>query len=94
MKRLYVLVSNDLDPIYGAVQGTHVVAQYMLDNHSDLKWKNGYLIMLSGDLNKLRYKLKMKEIEFSEFLEPDLDNKLTAIAVLGNDQIFKNYKLL
>jgi hypothetical protein len=31
-KKLYVLISNDLDPIYGCVQGGHAVAQWLLDN--------------------------------------------------------------
>ena len=31
MKRLYVLINQNLSPVYGAVQGGHAVAQYLLD---------------------------------------------------------------
>lgn len=30
-RRLYVLIDESLDPIYGCVQGGHAVAQYMLE---------------------------------------------------------------
>ena len=31
-RRLYVLIDESLDPIYGCVQGGHAVAQYMLEH--------------------------------------------------------------
>ena len=34
----------------------------------------------------------MKEVVFSEFHEPDLDGKLTAIAVVNDGSMFKKLK--
>ena len=30
--KLYVLIDKSLDPIYGAVQGGHAVAEWLLEN--------------------------------------------------------------
>ncbi len=30
--KLYVLIDQNLDPIYGAVQGGHAVAQFLIDH--------------------------------------------------------------
>lgn len=93
MNRLYVLIDKSLDPIYGCVQGGHAVAQYLLE-HPDSTWKNNYLIYLSCDINKWKNKLNIRGLDFSEFVEPDLDNKLTSIAVESSGEIFKNLKLI
>lgn len=76
--RLYVLVSKDLDPVYGCVQGGHAVAQWLLE-HND-GWRNNYLIYLYADIDKWKYKLNGND-KCSYWHESDLDNKLTAIAV-------------
>lgn len=93
-QRLYVLVSKDLSPVYGCVQGSHAVCQWMLDNQHDLRWKNEYLIFLSADMEKITRKLDLHDVEHSKFHEPDLDGKLTAIAVLGHDHLFKNLQVV
>lgn len=90
MKRLYVLVSKKLAPVYGCVQGGHAVAQYLLD-HPRQTWDNNYLIYLYADIEKWLWKLKLKNIDFSVFREPDLDNEITAIAVRDDAaQLFKD----
>lgn len=106
MKRLYVLTRNDLGLAYQAVQGAHAVAQFVLDypNH---EWKNGYLIFLAveneGDLKEWRGHLQFdndevyderKQISFSMYYEPDLDNQLTALAVYTNGRKFKNLEIM
>lgn len=88
-RRLYVLISNKLEPIYGCVQGGHAVAQWLLDNKDSQTWNNQYLIYLSADIEKWKLKLEIKEISFSYFKEPDLDNELTAIAVETSSEIFQ-----
>lgn len=92
-KRLYVLISNKLDSVYGCVQGGHAVAQWLL-NHPGQDWNNSYLIYVSADISKWKEKLRILKIDFTEFREPDLDNQITALAVLNNDKIFKNLKLV
>lgn len=91
MKRLYVLIDESLDPIYGCVQGGHAVAQWLLD-HPNQKWNNSYLIYVYANLEK--WKNKLFGFDFSEFHEPDLDNKLTAIAIESEKRFFKNLKLV
>lgn len=93
MQRLYVLISNKLDPIYGCVQGGHAVAEWLLSNPNQ-DWNNNYLIYVSADLSKWKERLDILEIKYTEFREPDLDYETTAIAVLNNDKLFKKLKLI
>ena len=82
--KLYILIDKNLDPIYGAVQGGHAVAEWLIE-HGQGKWSNEYLIYLSVDINKWKQLLDLTESIYSEFNEPDLDNQLTSIAILEND---------
>ena len=94
MKRLYVLTSNKLDPIYASVQGGHAVAQWCLE-HPDNDWKNSYLIYLKADVDHWKRKLQFLGADFSEFNEPDLNNITTAIAMRCDDgAIFRRLKTL
>lgn len=93
-KKLYVLISNELDPIYGCVQGGHAVAQYLLDHKDNGSWKNEYLIYLDCEnINEWSELLKFSNLKFSVFREPDLNNSITAIAVEGGDKLFKRLRL-
>ena len=92
-QRLYVLIDKVLDSTYGCVQGGHAVAQWLL-NHPDQDWNNSYLIYLSADLPKWIYRLNYLGIDYTSFQEPDLSGKTTALAVLGNERLFKNLKLI
>lgn len=84
MKRLYVLIDQKLDAVYGCVQGGHAVAQWLLE-HPKQDWNNSYLIYLYADLvNK----------DYSSFYEPDLGNQLTAIALQDDGRMFKKLKLV
>ncbi len=90
--KLYVLIDESLPPIYGCVQGGHVVAQWLLEHRNG--WNNEYLIYLSANVSKWKNKLNTLGIDFTVFKEPDLDNKITALAILGNDRLFKKLKLV
>ena len=92
-KSLYVLIDDKLEPIYGCVQGGHAVAQWLL-NHPNQKWNNNYLIYLSAKIEYWKDKLRFLDIDFTQFNEPDLDNRTTALAVFGNDKLFKKLKLI
>lgn len=108
--KLYILIDKNLDPIYGAVQGGHAVAEWLLENWQIMKngdpdwdWKNDYLIYLSGDINEWYEKLVRfdpNHFKWTYFIEPDLGNKMTAIAIYENDfpcsikQKLKREKLL
>ena len=93
MQRLYVLISNKLDSIYGCVQGGHVVAEWLL-THPNQEWNNNYLIYVSADVDKWKNRLNIMNIDYTEFKEPDLDYQTTALAVLNNDKIFKKLQLI
>lgn len=92
-KRLYVLINQNLNPIYGCVQGGHVVAEWIL-THPDQDWNNSYLIYVSADIQKWKERLDLMDIDYTEFKEPDLDFQTTALAVLNNDKLFKKLKLI
>ena len=94
MKRLYVLIDQSLDPVYGCVQGGHAVAQYLLDNKETQDWNNNYLIYLYADIEKWSRKLKRLNRKFSVFHEPDLGNVPTAIAIEDGGRLFRNLKLV
>jgi hypothetical protein len=92
---LYILVDESLSPIYGAVQGGHAIAQWMLEHLENLSWKNETVVYLSCNIEKMLYILEGQDI--SIFREPDLDNRITALAVLGNSQnekVLKKLRLL
>ena len=93
-KRLYVLINNELDPIYGCVQAGHAVAQWLIDNKETQTWNNQYLIYLSADLNKCKTKLEILNINHVTFREPDLNDIPTAIAVEHSGTIFQKLKLV
>ena len=93
MQRLYVLISNKLDSIYGCVQGGHAVAEWLL-THPNQEWNNNYLIYVSADVDKWKDRLNITNVDYTEFKEPDLDYQTTALAVLNNDKMFKKLKLI
>lgn len=92
-RRLYVLIDNTLAPVYGAVQGGHAVAQYMIENGIDF-WENEYLIYLRCNVRYWSKKLARMNVPHSKFYEPDLHGKLTAISVCCDKKVFKRLKLL
>jgi len=66
MKRLYVLLRNDLPLSYMAVQGGHAVAEWVYNNKG---WNNQTLVYLQVNgldaLKLWKYKLEMKGIGFT-----------------------------
>lgn len=95
MERLHIVIDEELPTVYGCVQGGHAVAEWMIKNPTDSKrWNNDYLIYLKGDINKLKYKLDLYNIDYTEFKEPDLNNQTTSIAMLGNSKFIKNLKTI
>ena len=89
--KLYVLVDKSLRPVYGYVPGGHAGAQWLLE-HPCQTWDNQYLIYLSADVRKWKMRLNALDIDYSEFNEPDLDNKTTALAVHGHDHVFSSLR--
>ena len=94
--RLYVLVRQDLDPAYQSVQAGHAVAQFMLDHPG--KWQNEYLIYLHikdlEALMKWEWKIQERDLSYSIFIEPDIGNQPTAIAVKDDGRVFAKLRLM
>jgi len=96
-EKLYVVVNETLTPSQQAVQSAHAVAEFMRKN-PHTQWSNGYLILLKSTPgyggNMRGYKLAGSE--YAEFIEPDLENKVTAYASFGPEveRLMKNYKLV
>lgn len=92
-KRMFIIVRKDLDLVYRMVQGGHALAQFALEHREIFnQWNNGYLIFIEveqlDDLRNLSAKLSFKDIEFSIFFEPDI-NEITALACYESVNVFK-----
>jgi hypothetical protein len=88
MKKLYVLVDAGLSKSQQAVQSGHAVAEYLLEN-PNTEWDNGTLVYLKTPiLETFLYKAE------AIFQEPDLDNKITAIAFLAEEAPLGEFRLL
>ena len=96
-EKLYVVVNETLTPSQQAVQSAHAVAEFMRKN-PNTQWSNGYLILLKG---QPAYGGNMRcyitsGCEWAEFVEPDLNNIVTAYACFGPEveRLMKNHKLV
>lgn len=87
MNKLYVIVRRDLSKSQQAVQAGHAVAQFLIDL-PDSGWTNGTLVYLkgpSGHEEMMNFFEGIRKIEprwHMPFYEPDLDDEITALAVL------------
>jgi hypothetical protein len=87
------LIDSQYSDSYRAVQAGHAVAKYML-KFLDSEWKNQYLIYLKvDDILFWKSKLDLLNKQYAEFIEPDVGNKITAIACLDEGKIFKKLEL-
>ena len=95
--KMYVIVRKDLSNSQQAVQAGHALSEFLLYG-KNTKWDNGTLIYLGvrglWELEKLKMKLKMRNVPHSEFYEPDIGNQLTALATDENCSFFKRLNLM
>ncbi len=93
-QKLYVITREDLSPAYQAVQATHAIADFIFE-HKDVAnvWHNisNYIIILTvkneADLYAVQNTLRGLNISsITTFKEPDIENELTAIALLPDDK--------
>lgn len=96
MKKLYVIVRDDMKKSCQAFHGGHALAEFLLTQETD--WDNGTLIYLivknEDEIKKLVDKLEKGGIVYSKFLEPDLNNEITGLASVDGKKYFKHLKLL
>lgn len=96
MHKMYVLTRRDLSVPQQAVQAGHAVAECILRDLHD-GW-NGTLVYLGvndeEELLQWKDKLTFRKIPHAEFREPDIGDRMTAIAAVGNGSRFSKLKLL
>jgi hypothetical protein len=102
--RLYVIVRKDLtielSNTIPSVQAGHAVSEFCLHSPFAWKWLNKTLIYLQVrnllELQGVLWDLQKRNIQWTEFHEPDLNNSLTAIAVWMDKEttIFNYFELL
>ena len=94
--KLYVIVRNDLSRSQRTVQAIHASAEYLL-HEKDHIWDNGVVVCLKvkdeEELVNLERKIKCWEIPYRTFREPDTGNDVTALALVGKNNLFKNLQL-
>ena len=85
---MIVITRRDLSPGYQAIQASHAAIEFQ-HGHQEIakEWNqfSKYLVFLSVEneeqLKELYCKAKDLGIRTSEFLEPDIENQLTAVAL-------------
>jgi hypothetical protein len=101
--KLYLITRKDLEPGYQAVQSCHALRQFTADHPEiDHEWykKSNYLALLSVEneieLMRLLIKAADNNIRWTAYREPDVDGKITAIAIepgIKSVEICKNLPL-
>lgn len=86
MNKLYLVVREDIDPGYQVSQIVHgAIRFYNLHPEITKEWINtSETIVCLGikneeELLKLIQKAEQREIKYSSFREPDMDNQLTSV---------------
>jgi peptidyl-tRNA hydrolase len=82
-----VVVRADILPGYQVAQSCHASIQWVMDNVEESRiWHDtsDYIVVLSIDneekLKELMAEAERKNIKFSSYREPDLDDQYTAVA--------------
>ena len=86
--KFYLITRRDLTVGEQLSQTNHASSQFAYENPLEFReWveKSNYIVILSTEneiqLQEIKQKLINREITFSEFIEPDYGNQLTAIAI-------------
>lgn len=94
--KLTIITRKDLKPGYQLVQSVHAAIEFIFQYPEEsLTWhfKSNHLACLSVNnescLLELIEKLKISNIKYSIFKEPDIDNEITAIAIEPNEKLKK-----
>ena len=88
IQKLYVVVRKDICPGYQVAQSCHAAIQYVFDHPEQSKiWHetSDYIVVLNIDdedkLKELMNEATKRNIKFSFYREPDLDNQYTAVSL-------------
>jgi hypothetical protein len=103
---MYVLVRLDLSETYRIVQGTHAVVQYAKEYPKEFsEWNNSTIVFVGvyylKGLRTASFTIGKRNLKYSMYYEPDLDEQATAIAcvvtssdnsIYNDSYIFKDLK--
>lgn len=96
MKKLYAVVIDSIEKSYQGVQLGHAVGKIASKN-PNINWdEQTFVYLKASDLKLLKVmsKLNQEGIDFHAFYEPDIGNKMTAIAcITDNGKPFKSLEL-
>ena len=99
-QKLYIITRQDLLPGLQAAQITHAAVDFIFKYPEQAQqWRNNsnYVVALSvaneAELTKLAINLVKTDIDYCLFKEPDLNEELTAIAVLPKVSMFGHLPL-
>lgn len=99
-----IICRDDISAGYKCVQSAHALAEFAVKFEHDFKqWQMGSNYLCCLEASDRRYelvknKLDVLKIKYVEFKEPDIENRVTAMAVeaISREQhkkLFKNLKL-
>lgn len=101
--KLYIITRQDLSPGLQAAQAVHAITDLIIEfpeKAHDWRIKSNYVVILSvpnkEGLFELAKKLIKLPVPWTLFREPDINDELTAIAVLPNGyskELFSNLPL-
>lgn len=101
---LTIITRNDLTPGYKVVQSAHALADFSVKyRHEFCEWqsRSNFLCCLEASKSKIDIilsKLDLLKIKYSVFLEPDIGNEFTSVAIEAlprevHKKLFKTLKL-
>jgi peptidyl-tRNA hydrolase len=103
VQKVYIVTRRDLRPGLQAAQACHAVTDLILTYPEEAqKWRedSNFLIVLSveneQELCELAIELARTNMHWCKFREPDMNNELTALAVLPDkysEKFFRNLPL-
>ena len=101
--KLYIVVRKDLPPGLQLSQSCHAALHFMRENRDITEqWMliSDYIVILNieneAELARLSEEATQRNIKFSSFREPDIDNQATAIALepgIKSKKLVSNLKL-
>ena len=95
--RMYHFALYNISPIQAGIQSLHATIDYSIKYGGSIKYKkwakhDKTVIILSGggsiDMQEREKELEDHGIEYASFLEPDLNNSISAIAFLVPESIY------
>lgn len=91
--KLFLLIDRRLNKSQQAVQACHAAIEF---SRKFPDWKHQSLVLLAvnGETELEEWLLKLKDFDTATFREPYWDNRLTAIACHGCDEIIKELALI